>query len=458
MHSATSFIRPGTFRIRHAHQAAALESLQRGIPEHLVTTGELQNPEEFASTRYLARAFELLGTESELDGDDLLVVALTNGERDMTHSFWSLIEAFAEEEAPSAAPEGEDEEEEEEEVEEDEDEDEDEEIDYDNFDEYDEERYKFDRFMSDIKSEKLSEDELDALIASEGTVDFHDSVGCTPLMAACEGYQIAIEQHYYVTLEEDSEDEDEDEDGGDEESRQRARAEEVAEAEEALATQDFNLQAILRRGPDLAARAKDGTDAMSLAAESGSAAFIDLLLSHGAQVNATTFGGAVSSLSIDVVRKLAEHHAHLAAPNLLLWACNSSSDKPHRLELVRFLVEHLHGDVNARAERALWSMQGRVRRQGTPLMVAALKEEVEVAQYLLAAGADVHAVDVYGNTALHYCSGQTWIAGDADAMWFAGEHNAQVVALLRQHGADDNARNAAGRTPADLAAEEAAND
>jgi ankyrin repeat protein len=43
-------------------------------------------------------------------------------------------------------------------------------------------------------------------------------------------------------------------------------------------------------------------------------------------------------------------------------------------------------------------------------------------------------------------------------MWFAGEHNAQVVALLRQHGADDNARNAAGRTPADLAAEEAAND
>lgn len=442
---------PGTCRIRKAHQAAALERLQRGIPEHLVTTGYLQNPEEFARTRYLARAFELLGTECELDGDDLLVVAFSSDERDLTHDFWSLIEAFAEDAAPGTALHGSgdgegladgDEQEEEEEN---------------HYEDYDDERYQFDSFMSRIKREKLSEDELDALIASEGTVDFRDSDGCTPLITACESYRWAIENHFYATQEDDSEEEDEEEERS-EEDRAQERAQDLAEAEEELAMHLFNLQAVLRRQPDMAARAKDGSDAMGFAAASGSAEFIDLLLSHGARVTADTFGAAVNGLAIDAVRKLAENHADLAGPDLLLHACNGSSGEPAKLEMVKYLVEHLKGDVNARADRALWSLQGRVRRQGTPLMGAALTDDLAVAQYLLSAGADVHAVDVYGNTALHYCSGQTWIAGDADAMWFAGEHNAQVVALLRQHGADDNARNAAGRTPADLAAEEAAND
>ncbi len=212
----------------------------------------------------------------------------------------------------------------------------------------------------------------------------------------------------------------------------------------------FNLHAVLRRKPDMTARARDGSDALGFAAASGNTDFVDLLLSHGAQVNADTFGAAVNSLAIDVVRRLAGHHAHLAGPNLLLFACNSSSDKPHKLEMVQYLVEHLHCNVNARAGRSLWSLQGRVRRQGTPLMAAALTDDLAVVGYLLSAGAEVNAVDVYGNTALHYCSGQTWIAGDTDAMWFAGEENPQVIELLRQYGADDGARNIAGITPVDL--------
>ncbi|MGE6340513.1 ankyrin repeat domain-containing protein, partial [Acidovorax sp. NPDC077664] len=317
-----------------------------------------------------------------------------------------------------------------------------------------EERYKFDRFMSQMKRERLNEEELDALIASEGTVDFRDSDGCTPLITACESYRWAIENHFYATQEDDSEEDDEDGERS-AEDRAQERAQDLAEAEEELAMHMFNLQAVLRRHPDVAARARDGSDAMGYAAASGSAEFIDLLLSHGAQVNAGTFAAAVEGLAIDVVRTLADRHAHLAAPNLVLVACTSSSDRPHKLEMVKYLVEHLHGDVNARTNLSMWSMQGRVRRQGTPLMAAALTDDLAVMGYLLSAGADVHAVDVYGNTALHYCSGQTWIAGDTDAMWFAGEENAQVVELLRQHGADDNARNAAGRTPADLAADEA---
>lgn len=433
---------PGAFRIRAADHAAALKSLQQGIPEHLVISGYLQNPEEFASTRYLARAFELLGTECELDGSDLLFRAISNDERDLSQSFWHLIEELVEREGAGttqqrADTEGEGDENGDEAADLEEEDEENEEDD-------DEQSYRFDSFMSRIKRERMSEDELDALIKSEGTVDFRDSDGCTPLLTACESYRWALENLFYATQENDSEEEDDDE------SSEEDRAQELAEAQEELAMHAFNLHAVLRRKPDMTARARDGSDALSFAAASGNADFVDLLLSHGAQVNADTFGAAVNSLAIDAVRRLAGHHAHLAGPNLLLFACNSSSDKPHKLEMVQYLVEHLHCNVNARAGRSLWSLQGRVRRQGTPLMAAALTDDLAVVGYLLSAGAEVNAVDVYGNTALHYCSGQTWIAGDTDAMWFAGEENPQVIELLRQYGADDGARNIAGITPVDL--------
>lgn len=434
MQNASLPVAPGTCRIRQAHQAAALERLQRGIPEHLKASGYLQNPEEFASTRYLARALELLGTECESDGSDLVFRALANDERDLSQSFLYLIDDWVEREGAgvklqSAHPEdGEDEEDE-------------------------EQRYRFDSFMSRIKRERLSEDELDALIKSEGTVDFRDSDGCTPLLTACESYRWALENLFYAAQEDDSEEEEDDE-----ESSEEDRARELAEAHDELAMHAFNLHAVLRRRPNMAVRAKDGSDALSFAAASGNADFVDLLLSHGAQVNADTFGAAVNSLAIGAVRKLAEHHADLAGPNLLLFACNSSSDKPHKLEMVQYLVEHLHCNVNARAGRPLWSLQGRVRRQGTPLMAAALTDDLAVVGYLLSAGAEVNAVDVYGNTALHYCSGQTWIAGDADAMWFAGEENLQVIKMLRQHGADDCVQNIAGMTPADLFASSRSHD
>eukprot|EP01034_Spumella_vulgaris_P034562 gene34562-42632_t len=196
-------------RIRHAHQAAALERLQRGIPEHLEVSGYLQNPEEFASTRYLARAFELLGTECELDGSDLLFRALSNDERDLSHSFWHLIEEFVEQEGAgttlrSADTEGEEDGSGDEAADSEEDDGEGEEDEQD-----DEQRYRFDSFTSRMKRERMSEDELDALIQSEGTVDFRDSEGCTPLLTACESYRWALENHFYATQEDDSDEEDE---------------------------------------------------------------------------------------------------------------------------------------------------------------------------------------------------------------------------------------------------------
>ena len=124
---------------------------------------------------------------------------------------------------------------------------------------------------------------------------------------------------------------------------------------------------------------------------------------------------------------------------------------PGKLEMVRYLVEELGCDVNARATKVAYEGKGRVGRLGTALMAAALADDLAVIQYLLSAGAALHAVDAYGNTALHYCSGQTWVS-DGGPLWFALDDNPKVIELLRRHGADEGARNVAGRTPADLLA------
>ena len=421
---------PGAFRIREADHAAALKSLQRGCPKHMVIADYLQNPEEFASTRYLARAFELLGTQCDVDGGDLVLVPFASSESaDLSVYYWDFIETLAHEENPGSLSEGtklamieagED-------------------VD----DEQDARHHASeaaDDFISEMGDRKITLAELDAVIASEGSVDFCDYNGDTPLLAASTSYRWAISARADAQMDGDTDGDEDDDD-----------PEEKAYAAQEWERNVHNLHTVLQRRPDMGARNRDGSDALGLAAESGSVEFVDLLMAHGATVNAGALQGAVRSLSLDMVRKLAQHHAHLAGPDLLVGACSAYSIVPGKLEMVRYLVEELGCDVNARATKVASAFKGPVGRLGTALMAAALTDDLALVQYLLSAGADLHAADAYGNTALHYCSGQTWVnEPGGGTLWFALDDNPKVIDLLRSHGADDGARNVAGRTPADL--------
>jgi len=94
----------------------------------------------------------------------------------------------------------------------------------------------------------------------------------------------------------------------------------------------------------------------------------------------------------------------------------------------------------------------------TPLMAACepswCEKSLVAVRLLLARGANVHAADKAGRTALH-CATEpppAWVTkadADADAAAAAAAARAAVVRALLAAGADARARDAAGRAPAD---------
>ena len=105
----------------------------------------------------------------------------------------------------------------------------------------------------------------------------------------------------------------------------------------------------------------------------------------------------------------------------------------------------------------------------TPLHVAGYVDSVEVAELLIAHGADVHARDSIGRTPLYFAAdldalkaADVLIAHDADINTWdefgqtalhraAYSDSGKMAKFLIAHGADVNARNDAGSTPLDLA-------
>ncbi len=85
-----------TVRINEGNQAAALKSLQSGCTAHPAVSGYIVDEHEFSQTPFLARAFELLHMECEMDGRDLVRIGFAGGKNDMSHHIWPFIEKFVE--------------------------------------------------------------------------------------------------------------------------------------------------------------------------------------------------------------------------------------------------------------------------------------------------------------------------------------------------------------------------
>jgi ankyrin repeat protein len=188
---------------------------------------------------------------------------------------------------------------------------------------------------------------------------------------------------------------------------------------------------LLAHGADVNAKDGTGKTYLCFAAENGQKDAAELLLAHGADVNAKCRGRMPPLLVAaynehgDLFELLLAHGADVNAmdigdidkPTALAWM----AFKGHR-DMVELLMAH-GADVNLKEKLGQ-----------TPLYEAAWGGHADVAELLLTKGADVNAKNqgLMAETPLHRAA-------------FMGYRD--VAELLLAHGADVNAKDAAGETP-----------
>ncbi len=172
---------------------------------------------------------------------------------------------------------------------------------------------------------------------------------------------------------------------------------------------------------------------LNVAAENGSPMAVKILLTCGADANATDRDSwtplhhAARSGDLEIAKLLMEYGADIKAtstfgPPPLHWAVSSNS-----LEVAQLLIDH-------GAEVRATDSSGR-----TPLHWAAMEGSLEVAQLLIDHGAEIKATDSDGMTPLHKA---------------ASSGSLEVAKLLIEHGTDVNAKDNEGSTPLAIAMEE----
>ncbi|PWK54370.1 hypothetical protein [Pleionea mediterranea] len=143
-----------------------------------------------------------------------------------------------------------------------------------------------------------------------------------------------------------------------------------------------------------------------------------------------------------------------AITKAFICACAGHAHREEKQPYIEYFIEKLNPDVNAASDTKLYFMLGDMRKGATPLMAAALSDDPVLIQKLVKLGVEPKAEDDAGNTALHYCSGQTWIGGDCSTAWFAAKGNHECIQHFLELGLSAGQNNKSNKSPYELALED----
>jgi len=189
---------------------------------------------------------------------------------------------------------------------------------------------------------------------------------------------------------------------------------------------------ILARGAAVDARNYGGLTPLMIAAYAGNLDLVKLLIEKGADVRATATAGSGATVlcyasegnNLNVVKELLKHGAAVNAPG-------NNGITPFYIAVGNNLREMAELLIASGADVSAFGTANEIGLKHTPLMLAALKGFPDMVGLLLANGAKIEQVNSIGDTAL---------------MSLAKTENPGMVKLLLAKGANVNATGPKGRT------------
>lgn len=210
--------------------------------------------------------------------------------------------------------------------------------------------------------------------------------------------------------------------------------------------------ALIAAGANVNCRRRDARfdhTPLTLAAQKGFCSTVKLLLKAGAEVNAVTESGTTALIEAaarnhtDIVRILLAagatvHHRDIDGRGALCYAYLNKNEDMVKLLLADGATLDLPEAAECgQAEQVRHLLEnGTDVNEGAPIIGAAEEEHSDIVRMLIAAGADVNAQNIVGNTALHYA-----------VLW----GNNDIADQLLAAGADTNIANDYEETPFTLA-------